>query len=622
MKSNICLITNLIEECLIEQNSSNCAYQFGQRGKFDMLPHISFITGSFSKEKESIKLVENFSKLPLEKKVFSPDSQLTITVYGFCEENQSIQELIASNKNHTLAFCGKIYNLEELISKATQYGVNSEKPNIAQSFLSLYINDKKWLLENINAKFCAAIYNGKKLVLMRDKIGEEQIYFGISKNNLVFSSAIKDIIMGLGLNKFLVSESAIAFETPIEDETMFKGIYKVEHGTEVTIDLNNMKIKKQKYWKIKSKKQEQKSDQEHIQKFLWLIKDAIKIRLPDSKNASAFLSGGQDSSFVSMILAKYNKKPTRVYTTAWKDLDSVYNESPWASLVAKAIGSEHIILQPCPEDFKAHYPITMQILDEVKANAAHFIEYWIAKEAANRGDKFLFSGYGADEILGGEIRYLVMYLDRNRKKNSHLFDSHPLLKNYKPLMQKLSEINQDSEEVEKYFHLIKRANVKNEKKLFKTVKKYFKEFNQLIDQMGATDIAISGQPLLDSTKLTKYFGIDKVCPFLDYRVVEFAFNLPEHLKINELTTKNILRMASRGIVPDQITDRTDKVGFAFPHNDDRYAGFLQQLAKELEKRTGQKIREDTARGRYDRTILMAASQEILRKIYEDNGGKL
>ena len=305
------------------------------------------------------------------------------------------------------------------------------------------------------------------------------------------------------------------------------------------------------------------------------------------------------------------------------DLDFVYNEASWAALVAEHIGADHVVIQPSPDDFRIHYPRTMRIFDEVKANAAHFIEYWIAREAAQRGDTHLFSGYGADELLGGEVRYLVMALDRDRGGNNKLFASHPGFTQYRSLWQKLGRIPQSTSEAHKYFHLMKRGTVGDrDEALARKVATYFERFFQLVDQMGATDIAISGQPLLDSVKINKYWGIDKVCPFLDPRVYEFAFGIPESLKLSELTTKRILRLASRGIVPDEITERSTKVGFAFPHHDARYSGFIQDLSYELAQRLGTAVVTDATRARYDRTALMAASQEILRKIYQDQDSSI
>lgn len=583
-------------------------------------PHISFITGVQGTIQLDIPLPTVHSAINIDTKLIHISPSLKIGVYGICHGLESVQSLISYRDGWTLTLAGKIYNLSELKARVSQHGFKAKTLTEAEIFLILYLHDKEWLLLNINAKYCAAISSKTSLILIRDKIGEEQIYYSISDSVIAFSSEIKAISQLLGHKGLQFTEEFKLFETPLGNKTIHKGIYKLESGTELTIDLATRETKKHTYWQIQPSNYI-RTGKEYIEEFLYLINDAISIRLQQDKQTSAYLSGGQDSSFICCTLDMMDAKPAHVYTTAWASLDSVYNEAPWASIVAKSIDVQHIVLEPDAKAFRQHFPQTLWILDEAKANAAHFTEYWIAKEAFNRGDKNLFSGYGADEILGGEIRYLVMYLDRNRKETSPLFDTHPLLKNYKPLMQKLHELPEDTNEAQKYYHLIKRGKVPQETDVFyqDIIYKAFSKFSKLIDQMGYVDILISGPPLLDSNRLNKYWGIDKVCPFLDYRVVNFAFSVPEELKVNGFTTKHILRLASKGIVPDIITNRPDKVGFAFPHNDKQYVGFLHELANELKQRLGENtpLKSDKSRGRFDRTTLMLASQEILHQFYTD-----
>jgi asparagine synthase (glutamine-hydrolysing) len=584
-------------------------------------PHLSFITGFYGFEQPYFLPPTVVSSINVDRKRVQLFPLLTIEVCGICYGSESVQNLIANRDGWTLAFAGKIYNLLELRNRLAKHGLARSVFTEADIFLFLYLHDKEWLLQNINAKFCAVIAHDSTIILLRDKVGEEQVYYGISDKNIAFSTEIKAVAHLLGNTAISVTESFKLFETPFGNETMHRGIHKLEAGTELKINLITKKTTIHTYWQILPQTKAVQTEKMYVEEFLHLINDAIYLRLPQEKPVSAYLSGGQDSSFICCTLDKMEHKPETVYTTAWNNLDSVYNEAPWASIVAEIIDVPHVVLEPDATAFQQHYPLTLWILDEVKANAAHFIEYWIAKEAFARGDTCLFSGYGSDEILGGEIRYLVMYLDRDRKKSLPLFDTHSLLKSYKPLMEKLCQLPSHLSEAEKYFYLIKRGNASATAELFyqKLLQDIFGQFPTLIDQMGYADILISSPPLLDSARLNKFWGIDKICPFLDYRVIEFAFSLPEKLKINGLTTKNILRLASKDIVPDPITYRPDKVGFAFPHNDQQYVGFLYKLVDALRLRLDENIsiQVDKTRGRYDRTMLMLASQEILHQFYTD-----
>ena len=472
-------------------------------------------------------------------------------------------------------------------------------------------------LAKANGKFAIARTGPWGLQLIRDRIGEEQIYYAqMADGGFVFSSSIRSLVAILPGAEFYTPQSVRVFETPVGAETMFRGIAKLESGTELTLRPDGC-WSTRRYWEISPREWDGRTDAEITEEFRELLKVAVCERLPVGGDASAFLSGGQDSSWVSCALTSLGHRPRRVYTTAFRELDSVYNESPHARRVANHIGAEHVVLEPGAADFVEHFPAAMAIFDEVKANAAHFSEYWIARQAAAQGDRVLFSGYGSDEALGGEVRYLVMYLDRNRGSSAPLFDHHPMLVNYSPLFKKLGEQEMTAPEWQKYYGLMKRGTPDGEEVSYQEMVRHeFGRSGRLVDQMGLADIAISGPPLLDTTKVDKYWGIDKVCPFLDPRVVDFAFSLPEHLKISQFTTKVLLRNISRGLVPDEITDRSDKVGFAFPHNEPSYAAYIGTLADSWAHRAGVQVAADPVRGRYDRTVLMAASHELICRSYE------
>lgn len=540
-----------------------------------------------------------------------------LTVSGHEYPGQTVDSHVWSDDRQALAFSGDLYNLRELERLAAAVAPRVEPANAAHLLALLLELCPQRFLAEANGKFVIARCGPWGLELIRDRIGEEQLYHARTRDGgVVFSSSVRSLVALLPEAELYVPDSVKVFETPVGTETMFRGISKLEAGTRLTVGPDGRHHAEQ-YWQIEPREPDARGDEELAEELRDLLYTALRDRLPASGEPSAFLSGGQDSSWVSCALDAIGHRPRSVYTTAFRELDSVYNETPHARRVADHIGTEHVVLEPEAGDFVRHFPTTMAIFDEVKANAAHFTEYWIAREASARGERVLFSGYGADEALGGEVRYLVMYLDRQRESSAPLFKEHPMLVNYEPLFTKLAQYPAGTPEWEKYYGLMRRGTPDREEGQYRElVSREFDRSDRLVDQMGLADIAISAPPLLDTAKVDKYWGVDKVCPFLDPRVVSFAFSLPEHLKISGFTTKALLRTASRGLVPDEITHRTDKVGFAFPHNEPRYAAFIRQLADSWAGRTGSRIEVDPVRGRYDRTFLMAASQELVHQSYD------
>ncbi|WP_189155094.1 asparagine synthetase B family protein [Lentzea pudingi] len=542
----------------------------------------------------------------------------TLSVDGVGGRAEDLAQHLWHHPDGAFGYAGIIYNWPELTRRLRAVvDARTEITSCAHAIALLLRHDPQWTLANVNGKFAAVDVTAHTITCWRDKIGEEQLYHGGGPRRFVAASTVLSVAESLGTARIVVPDSFRVFETPVGAETMLEGVSKLPPGSVLTRDAAEGRVTTRTYWQVEPGETTE-SDEDVVAGFRDLLFDAITLRMDGGAN-SCFLSGGQDSSFVAGALARLGSPPRFAFTTAFAELDHVYNEAPYAALAAKHSGAEHVVLEPNASDFATHYPKTIEVLGEVKANAAHFIEYWIARAAAERGITRLFSGYGADESLGGEVRYLVGYLDRDRATAMRLAQEHPLLRDYRPLFEKIATVPQDADEALKYFTLMKRGDASGgDGPHLALVRSLFAAAgDRLVDQMGIVDTAISGQPLLDTARVDKYWGVDKICPFLDHRVITAAYALPERLKIRDLTTKVALRLASAGIVPDEITHRPTKVGFAFPHNHGPYQRFLSDLADRFAVRTGRPVRVDPSRGRYDRTLLMAASEEILRRRVED-----
>ncbi|MFI5775171.1 asparagine synthetase B family protein [Streptomyces sp. NPDC051658] len=587
------------------------------------LAPITYISGAVNAPNH-VPSAEPLSAVPLAvREVSLPGAGLK--VFGVEHSGQSLDQHIWSDGTEALAFSGDIYNLELIYDLAVSVVGRRYKFSSVAHLISIVLKHCRERFESlVNGKFVIAFIGAWGCELIRDKMGEEQIYYAnVPGGGLAFASSIRSLVSAVPKADFYVPDSIRVFETPVGAETMFRGVHKLEAGTSLS-QRNDGNITTRRYWEIRPNDPPRRSRADLAEELKGLLFDSLRIRLPRNCRPSTFLSGGQDSSWINCALQSMGSTPSRAYTTAFQELDAAYNEIPHAKRIADHVGTEHIVLEPDAQDFEDHYPVTMAIFDEVKANHAHFTEYWIARAAAARNDRVLFSGYGADEALGGEVRYLTMYLDRNRSKARELFQSHPTVRNYDLIFNKIAAVPEDTPEADKYYEMMRRGRPEesDEDVYRQLVHNAFSRANRLVDQAGLADIAISGPPLLDAAKVDKFWGVDKVCPFLDFRVTDFAFTLPEESKIDGMTTKSILRDASRGLVPDEITDRIDKVGFAFPFSDKRYSVYISGLADALVNRTGRVISADSSRGRFDRTAMVAASEELVRRSYDEGSSQI
>ena len=138
--------------------------------------------------------------------------------------------------------------------------------------------------------------------------------------------------------------------------------------------------------------------------------------------------------------------------------------------------------------------------------------------------------------------------------------------------------------------------------------------------MGYTDLKLTFPSLITmNDKAVAAVGLENRTPFLDHRIVEFAFRLPAEMKVRGFTTKYILREAARGIVPDAVVDREDKKGLVVPVNrwfDNELRGWSTELIESLAKRN-LSVKQDRSRGEFDRARYAAVSLELWFRTFVD-----
>jgi asparagine synthase (glutamine-hydrolysing) len=198
----------------------------------------------------------------------------------------------------------------------------------------------------------------------------------------------------------------------------------------------------------------------------------------------------------------------------------------------------------------------------------------------------------------------------------------PELANYQPLARFFWRPEMFGDPASRYYSLIHRAEVADPSPHIARVRRYFAdERRSLIDRMGLADIHLSLPSLITmNDRAAAAHGLENRCPFLDHRIVEFAFRLPPELKICELKTKRILRLAARDLVPEQILQRRDKKGLVVPFGP-WLNGPLKKWSSELDASLASRklsIPPPTARGDFDRGLYSRVCLELwFRNFFPD-----
>lgn len=511
------------------------------------------------------------------------------------------QPIYNEDKTICVALNGEIYNYLEIKKELKEDHIFKTKTD-TEVIVHAYEEFGIDCVNKFNGSFALTIWDGKFLFLVRDRIGQKPLYYYHKNNSFIFASEIKGILTQVDSIPN-ITENFRVFESTIGEETLFKDIYSLPQASILIFDGANISIKK--YWELKSDNIISLPEDQCIEKLRWLIEDSVCLHLKSESSVGLFLSGGLDSSLIA-----YLAKPKHVFYCHYK-LGECFDELHYAQLVAKDIGAEHHVVEPVSSDFQKFYEKIIWHLDQPIATASTLSSFLLAKEAS-QFVKVVLNGEGADELFGGYSRYLLMLTEDRLRKI-------PELKNYHSLAKYFWNESMFNDPAERYFELTKRG-VSQTGLPLNLIKEIFFRHSQLIDKMCATDIEITLPSLLMmGDRVCSAFGLENRSPYLDYRIVEFAFSLPSELKIKDYETKYILRKVARGIVPDEIIERKYKTGLITPisqwFSNDLH-DWVNLLIGRFKKRNIE-IERGRRRGEFDRYLYTLISLELWHQIFID-----
>lgn len=519
--------------------------------------------------------------------------------------NNANQPFHSADGNFTIIFNGEIFNYlqlkEELVNDGFVFKTNSD----TEVLLNLFIKHKAACLDKLNGFFAFAIYNKLtgEVFIARDRFGIKPLLYYADEHQLIFASELKAIFK-FNIEKTIDKVSLFnyfQFNYIPSQQSIIKKLKKLQPGHFILLKTDKYpdKIEETQYYKIpyEDEKIMQVNASNYIkaQEILkGLIEDAVKIRLIADVPLGTFLSGGIDSSIISTIAAKY-KNDLNTFSIGYKD-HPFFDETHYAELVAKKIGSNHHVFKLSNNDLLAHVFEMLDYIDEPFADSSALAVYILSKETKKKVTVAL-SGDGADEVFSGYNKHYGEFRLRNQgvsewliKHSFYLWQSLPKNRNSK-WMNKVRQLYKFSlgahlpykerywrwasvlseEETnylfkEELLHLSQRLSddafdyKKRKDSLLKGIRKNG-SFNDIL--FTDMQMVLPNDMLKKVDTMSMANSLEVRTPFLDHRVVNFAFSLPVEFKINQTMKKKILQDAFRDELPSELYNRP-KHGFEVP----------------------------------------------------------
>jgi asparagine synthase (glutamine-hydrolysing) len=428
----------------------------------------------------------------------------------------------------------------------------------------------------------------RRILLARDRLGIKPLYYWIQQEQLVFGSELKAVIAHPNAPKEIDLEALdqfLSLEYIPYPRTIYKDIYKLPPGHILTVQDGSIRI--ERYWDVVAEKitADESSCRERLSE---LISDSVRLRMVSDVPLGAFLSGGIDSSTVLSFMCRHSAETVKTFSIGFED--RTYNELPDAEKVAKHFGTEHYshFLQP---NIAALAEKLLTHMDEPLADFSIFPTYLVS-ELAGRHVKVVLSGDGGDELFGGYDTYVAEWLSRYYQWLPDILrqKSIPALTNLLPPQSaKKGIINKTKRWVEgaalpKGLRHTRWMIFMNEEDKAQIYTPDLKEqvdseatkavLSSYFQQAEAFDPFAQGQYVDINTylvddilakvdRMSMAASIEARVPLLDHRIVEFALNLPAHMKLNMGKTKVILRQTMNGRLPEDVLAKP-KQGFSIP----------------------------------------------------------
>jgi asparagine synthase (glutamine-hydrolysing) len=532
------------------------------------------------------------------------------------------QPMISNGGRYTIVFNGEIYNHNDIRQKLLQTGVPSWKGHSDTETLLAGI--EAWGLEatlqECIGMFAIALWDNetKNLSLARDRMGEKPLYYGWKKKSFLFASELKAIKQHPDFDLEIDRDALCLFmrysyiPAPF---SIYKGISKLTPGCILTLSANNPEPVIKPFWSLKEIVVSSKlnpfrgSSQDAVIGLEKLLLDSVSKQLMSDVPLGAFLSGGIDSSTIVALMQAQSSQPIKTFSIGFEE--ALFNEAEHAKAVASHLGTDHTELYVTAADSLAVIPQLPELYDEPFADPSQIPTYLVAKLAKKHVTVSL-SGDAGDELFAGYNRY--SFTSNSWKKLSVI--PNPIRVQIANALQSLSpndwnnvagvigkilpKINSWKNIGDKLQKGARVMSSKSVSELYLGMVSHWDEPENIVingKEPQRTEVKISGLNDIETMMaedILSYLPDDILCkvdraamgvsletrvPFLDHRVIEYAWSLPYEYKLRNGHAKWVLKQVLYKYVPPELIDRP-KMGFGVPI-DSWLRGPLREWAEEL-----------------------------------------
>ena len=510
------------------------------------------------------------------------------------------QPIFTEDKSKVIVFNGQIYNSEELKKTLLQKGFAFHTSSPAEVVLKLYEYFGLEAFKMLDGVFAFSIYDKilGKIFIARDFFGDKPLHYQYSEKGLIWASELKSIISVLdkkpeidntGLNLYF---QLTYIPAPF---TIYKGISKLESNSFIEYDVNTNALKIHEIHSEKIEKQQVSFDEakKNVRK---LVEESVSSRSVSDVSLGAFLSGGVDSSIISLCLSKQSDSKIDTFSIGF-DKKS-FDETEKSRLVANLIGSNHHEFVISEKDLTSHLDEILLNFDEPFADSSALPSYIVASKTADYV-RVALTGDGGDEVFGGYNKYLIGGINQKYTSLVPRFLHQSVLKVANALTKQKGDerglkfkvrkaLNSIDYDDSFFYNIIKLGFTDREMSIYLNEKDrvenplaYYQQ--RIPNPKNLTDfrnvdkmISLEGDMIVKVDRTSMLASMECRAPFLTREIWNYTLSLPDEYLLKGNNKKMILKKAFENEFPEQFLEKSKK-GFGVPVGDWLRQGMRNEL---------------------------------------------
>jgi len=449
----------------------------------------------------------------------------------------------------TILFNGEIYNHCELRRELEALGWLFQTSTDTEVALAAYLQWGTDCLRRFNGMFALVVWDGRRFFCARDRMGKKPFFYRYNDTKFEFASEIK----AFDDLEFIAQDVFDLFEFCFNEHTLFRDILALRPGHYLVYDLPRGTCYTKAYWDIEHQVGNKITDEhEAVDTFIELLEDSVRLRQRADVPVTMFLAGGLDSSLIA-TLARIDE----VFTCQFDEFRDTINEERYVRDLAEKVGFRVNIVTPTKEQFFEDLAAMAYQLEMPTGSFSVFPLYRLALAAREAGFKVTLSGEGSDEIFCGYARNEFLQADELSLHGAKQKHYASMLRRY------------HGSGLDRFCRMASRSGLVGASLMKMFLTEHWSDRRSMLENICYIESRIFLQPLLQMTdRMTMAHGIEGRCPFLDHRIVEFAFSLDDSLRYRNGSGKWLVHQALSRLLPADtlVLHRGVKDGLPTPAN--------------------------------------------------------